>query len=164
MSEEQTLEERYAALKTRLKDEFHTDLDLAITIGGVRLDALYRLRFLDHEETLEGQLNTLDRIIELPSFAATAHAEAHVQEVEQMAKDVEWLMTARMGDLDVARAQFLLDSDPDLSEKHRDTIQAAIATLIKQAKDDLEEDREKTKAEGESEGESTPPTGEMETI
>lgn len=137
------LEQRYAALRELLKDEFlGTDLPLALVIGGVRLDMLYRLRHLDHEDTLDGQLKTIERIIELPSFAATAHAEAHVQEVEKMAKDVAWLLDARLQDADIARAQFTLDSDPDLTPDKRNAIQRAIAILIRQAKDDLAEDRE----------------------
>ncbi len=141
-----TLEARFAALKARIKEEFNTDLGVALTIGGVKANRLYRLRELDHAETLAEHLDTIERVVELPSFATVTLAEQNLSSIETALELAETVYAARLSEYNTARAQFDLDTDREAPPERRDTIQSVVEDIVELEAVELE--AEKTEDDG----------------
>ena len=145
------LEARWAAIRQRVKEEFGSELDIALTIGKVNVTRLYRIRRLDDAETIGESLDTIERVIELPSFATLAHAEAHLTSIETALQNAEGVFKARLEEYNIAREQFDIDTDKDFSPAFTELIQKMAEDTVQLEVDDLEEDREEAPDEAEAE-------------
>lgn len=99
-------EERYAALRATAKEQ-GSEISLAVTVGGIRIDELYLVTpFAKQFETLDEQLNQMAEVLADPRHAAAAKATRLMVETEGLAKATIELAKTRQEEYKVAVEAF----------------------------------------------------------
>lgn len=113
-----TADERFETLRAAAK-EIGCDLSVTLTIGGVRLDELYRIFEAADEnpETLAGHLDTIERMVADARVIAAADATKRLLRAEEIEKLVRAMVDARSAEyrvaLDSLHAGFKRGSRPE---------------------------------------------------
>lgn len=106
MSEEFDFEAKYAELRALAKEQ-GSELDLSITVGGIRINERYLVTpFAEQHETLEAQLDQMEGMLRDPRHEAAAKATRRMVETEGLAKAIGELVKTRQDEYGVAIKAF----------------------------------------------------------
>lgn len=119
--------ERFAELRKIAKAQ-GSDLDLHITVGGVRITELYRVKpFANQADTLDGQLDQMETMLGDPRHAAAARATRLMQETEGLGTAIAKLIEDRRAEYEVAiRAFRSITTDPPVSDDQQAYLAGAV--------------------------------------
>lgn len=138
MADEQApegLEERFARLKALADSIEGSELDLCVTVSGVRVDQLYTIHPMqDGAEDLAGQLDEVEAMLNDDRFRALAEATDRMVRAEDTAKLINTLVAVRTDEFRVAKAALRQVVD-DKPEKH-DQVQDLFAHMAVMERDE----------------------------
>lgn len=121
-------EAMFARLRKIAEDQ-HSELSIMLTVGGIRIDQLYKVRHLtDEPETLEGQLARMEELLADPRTAAASKAARLMVETEALGTVVVDLIKARTEEYRVALEAFRsISTDAPVSDERQKEVAAFVS-------------------------------------
>ena len=125
------VEARFEELR-RMAEAIGCDLNVTLTVGGIRLDEVYRVYEMDDEDSLVGQLDKIQQALGDDRTKAIAEATERMVTIEGVASLVNTAVQVRQREYRIAseafRAGFHKGHRPEDTDKGQEVI-ANIATI-----------------------------------